>query len=45
MKEKIGFKELSIWLKIPIVYFWANIGIFGIVVLIAIFSWVTGNVS
>ena len=30
MSDKIGFKDLDLWLKIPIVYFWGNIGILAI---------------
>lgn len=36
MKEKIKFKDLDWWLKIPVLYFWGCIGVLVFAIIVGI---------
>lgn len=36
MKEKISFKDLDWWIKLPIIYFWGNMIMLGIGLIIGL---------
>lgn len=42
-KEKVGFKDLNIWLKIPIILMWIWIGIFSVSFIVGFFVGILGG--